>query len=237
MKKAWFISWLMILVALWVIPQTWVSHTPAASSNPPTAPRAAAQRHLPADVALPAALPAQITDPILLEAWIRLYNATEPFELWEGQTVTGRALAENLRDRDIPVVWDTDGVCGNASCTHQYCVEERCTYEDGQPGVDAIHMYPGQAGNLPALIATLAHESFHRTQPFGPVRVTKFEEFWACRISAEFDAQTGFKFEGYDPLVLGWLILWIRDNNFTPYYALPNYPPDIAAELGTAAAR
>ncbi len=193
--------------------------------------------NLPPELVVPALLPTGLQDAELLEAWVRLYNYTEPFELWDGQMLTGRALAENLRDQAIPVVWDVQRGCGNGSCVHQFCVGERCTHEDGQPGVDPIYIYPGHTGNMPALVATLAHESFHRAELFGLVHDSKFEEFWACRISAVFDAHAGFKFEGYDPLVSGYLILWVRDNGLTPYYALPNYPPVIAAELASAAAR
>src|SRR5712692_3864942 len=71
---------------------------------------------LPADLVVPAKLPA-IQDATLLEAWVRLYNHQDPIGLWDGSSLSGRSLAEYLLDHGIPVVWDTGNVCGNSSCS------------------------------------------------------------------------------------------------------------------------
>jgi len=147
--------------------------------------------------------------------------------LWPGKTVTGRVLAEFLRESGIPLVWDVQGACTNASCSRQFCAGTSCVFDDGQPGIDPIYIYPPHAAQMQTLVATLAHEAFHRMQPFGPVQDSIYEEFWACTLTAAFDPNTGFKFDGYDPLISGYLPLWVRDNNLTPYFALPYYPLDL----------
>jgi hypothetical protein len=206
-----------------------------ALQRPASQSMATALSHLPRDLTVPTKLPAGLDDPTLLEAWVRLYNETAPVALWPGKTVSGRELAEFLREAGIPLVWDAPGACTNASCSRQFCRGAVCTFDDGQPGTDPIYIYPPHAAQMPTLVATLAHEAFHRLQPFGPVHDSIYEEFWACRLSAAFDPDTGFKFDGYDPLVSGWLPLWVRDNNLTPYFALPGYPEGFdPAQAGSA---
>ena len=236
MKRTIIIGLLVITSVLAAVSQAWPGFSAEAAPLQKPAHRAIDLRYLPPELVIPAALPAGLEDPLLIEAWVRLYNHPEPFVLWDGTPLTGRALAEFLLDQAIPFVWDVQGRCGNASCSFQYCASDACTYEDGQPGVNPIYIFPAQAGDMPTLVSTLAHESFHRMQLFGPVHDTRFEEFWACKVSAAFNAQSGFKFDGYDPMVSGYLLLWIRDNGLTPYYDLPDYPPSIATELAWQAA-
>jgi hypothetical protein len=236
MKKTLFTGLMLIAGVVWFVGQHGAARAGDGSLALKVSYRAVDLSHLAPELVIPAALPAGLVDPILLEAWIRLYNHSEPFVLWDGTIINGRALAENLRDRAIPLVWDIQGMCRNASCSRQFCMGEMCTYDDGQPGVDPIFFFPGHGTQMTSLVATLAHESFHRMQPFGPVHDTRFEEFWACKLSAAFDPASGFTFEGYDPLVAGYLTLWIRDNNVPNYFALPDYPPSIAAEIARSAA-
>jgi hypothetical protein len=224
MKKTLFIGLVVLTSALWLAWQLRPAKAADAAPAPKAAERTVDLSFLPADLIIPPALPAGLEDPILLEAWVRLYNHSEPIELWDGTLMSGRVLAQALVDQAIPLVWDVQGVCRNGSCSRQFCAEDTCGYEDGQPGVDPIYIYPPHAAQMDTLVATLAHESFHRLQPFGPVHDSRFEEFWACRLSAAFDPHSGFQFDGYDPLVAGYLVLWIRDNGLAPYYALPDYP-------------
>jgi hypothetical protein len=200
------------------------AHTAGGAMRQMATRQAATLSRLTPELAIPPALPAGLEDPTLLEAWVRLYDHTEQIALWGSTTTSGRALAQVVMDQAIPLAWDVQGVCRSGSCSRQFCAEDACGYEDGQPGVDPIYIYPPHAAQMATLVATLAHESFHRLQPFGPVHDSRFEEFWACRLSAAFDPHSGFRFDGYDPLVSGYLVLWIRDNGLAPYYALPDYP-------------
>src|SRR5260370_42227860 len=90
----------VILIALLTITTMGIVRQPAlfgktaeAFRGPDASNRAALAAHLPSDVTVPASLPANIQDPMLLEAWVRLYNHIEPIQLWDGSTVTGRQLA------------------------------------------------------------------------------------------------------------------------------------------------
>jgi hypothetical protein len=189
---------------------------------------------LPAGLVVPAKLPA-IQDATLLEAWIRLYNHQDPIRLWDGSSLSGRSLAEYLLDHAIPVVWDTGNVCGNGSCSVKTCSADACTYDDGKPGIAPIYVRaaerpaPGSArgDDMPALVATLAHETFHRTQPFGPVGDTRFEEYWAYRIEYHITAEAWLTFGAYNPLDPNHLNMWLRENRLDPYFQLPEYPASV----------
>ena len=172
-----------------------------------------------------------IQDAELLAAWVALDSHTEPIALWDGATTSGRALAEFLRDHDIPVVWGAAQDCGGSSCSIKRCTPDgsQCTYSIGRPGVAPIIIRAGEHGDLPALTDTLAHEIFHRTQPFGPVADTRFEEYWAFRVEYHIHAEPWLTFGNYDPLDPNHLAMWIRENKMNDYLALPAYPASVAA--------
>ncbi len=221
MKKMLFITMLLITGAGSIaLRQGLFSARPAAA--------AVDLSQLPPDLVVPAALPASIEDPRLLEAWIRLYAHAEPLELWDGTHLTGRDLAQFALDQAIPIIMDVDGYCQKGTCSRQYCAGDTCTYEGGQPGVEPIYVHAAHAADMPALVGTLAHELFHRMQPFGPVMDTRFEEYWAFRIEAMLNPEQALKFDGYDPMVSGYLALWIRDNGVYPYFKLADYPASVA---------
>ena len=198
----------------------------------PGAVSAPAQRldasRLPAGLVVPAALPAAIQDPTLLEAWVRLYNHQDPIRLWDGRSLTGRSLAEFVRDSGIPVAWDTASVCGGSSCSLVRCAAGPlgpCTYAAAAP----IYIRLAERGDMTALVDTLAHEIFHRTQPFGAVPDTRFEEYWAFRIEYAIAPEAWLTFGAYDLLNPNHLNLWLRDNALQPYFQLPEYPASVAA--------
>lgn len=183
--------------------------------------------HLPPDLVVPQRLPAAIQDATLLEAWIRLYNRQDPIRLWDGSSLTGRSLAEYLLDHGIPVVWDVGNVCGGGSCSVKHCDAGTCTYAGGQPGLAPIYIRTTERSDMPVLVATLAHETFHRTQPFGPVADTRFEEYWAYRVEYHITAESWLTFGAYDPLDPNHLSMWIRENRLEPYFQLPEYPASV----------
>jgi len=189
---------------------------------------------LPPGVVVPNRLPTQIRDPHLLVAWIELYNHTEPITLWDGRTLTGRDLAQFVFDNEIPVVWDADNVCGGSSCSVLTCTDAGCVYAGQSPGVDPLYIRPTLQGDAVGTLNALAHEIFHRTQPFGVVADTKFEEYWAFRVGNLIAPKTWPVFDGYDPMVSGWLFLWLRDNGMGAYYSLADYPPVIEQRLASA---
>ena len=185
----------------------------------------AAQAAQPANSHAPA-----IHDAELLAAWTRLYSHTDPIALWDGATTSGRILAEYLRDHDIPVVWGTAQDCGGSSCSVKRCSSDgQCSYGASQTSVAPIYIRAGERGDALALTDTLAHEIFHRTQPFGPVRDTQFEEYWAFRIEYHISAEPWLTFGNYDPLDANHLSMWIRANKYDPYLQLPAYPASVAA--------
>ncbi len=212
MNKRLFAS----LIALPLIATTWASVFLSGAATAPAAPQ------LPAGLAAPAKLPA-IQDASLLEAWVRLHDRQDAIRLWDGSSLTGRRLADYLLDHGIPVAWDTGNVCGGGSCSIKHCNAGTCGYSAGQP----IFVRIGERGDMPALMATLAHEIFHRMQPFGPVLDTRFEEYWAFRVEYGITPERWLTFGAYDPLEPEHLNLWLRDNGFEPYFQLPEYPASI----------
>ena len=189
---------------------------------------------LPTNLTIPAVLPSTIQDPRLLEAWIRLYNHQETVQLSNGSTLTGRDLAQFLLDQSIPVMWDTNQVCGAASCSVRYAHEKKGTwdFEDGKPGADPIFINPTYKTQdehlMERLVGTLAHEAFHRTLPFGKVRDTLYEEFVAYHIGAEISQSSGLNFKGYDALNPSSLQRWFNDNDLMyAYEQFDLYPQKI----------
>ena len=155
-------------------------------------------------------------------------NHQEPIQLWDGSTLTGRDLAQYLLDRAIPVVWDTGRACAGGNCSVRYCDGDACSFDDRlHPGVKPIYLAPitePHGANMQFLVGTLAHEIFHRTQPFGAVKDTKFEEYYAFWIGAQIGKNGAPKLGGIDPLISGELYVWLLKNRTDFYYALPEYP-------------
>jgi hypothetical protein len=234
MKKIVSLS-LIALITLIALASAALAARPAAAAKADPR-RAALVNSLPADVIVPAELPAGIEDAMLLEAWVRLYNHTEAVTLWDGTTTTGRALAEYALVHGLPVVWDTDGVCGGGSCSQKFCVagQDVCDFEDGQPGVDPIYIKPMAqpfGSGMEDLVSTLAHEIYHRTQPFGTVHDSRYEEYWAYFVGEKVSGAKVIDFGAYDPRDAGHLNLWIKANRLDAYFKLPEYPAAIAAEI------
>ena len=127
------------------------------------------------------------------------------------------------------MVFDTNKVCGgSSSCSVKIQLADGSfTYEDGKPGVDPIYIRTSEQSDMLALVDTLAHETFHRTQPFGPVGDTRFEEYWAFRIENHINAEPWLTFGAYDPLDPNHLNMWIRENKFNPYLEFPEYPASV----------
>ena len=173
-------------------------------------------------------IPATISDKLLRDSWIYLYQQQDPIHLWDGNTITGRQLAQFIINESIPIVWDEKNICQNISCVFQYCVSGICTFDDGQPGTDPIYIDPSiktrEPGQEIIIARTIAHEIFHRMQYYGQVKVTLYEEFTAYYVSTMITKFTEIKFKGYDPLNLICLKRWFRDHNLTKYLIFDSYP-------------
>jgi hypothetical protein len=186
---------------------------------------------LPAGLVVPAVLPAGVQDSELLEAWIRVDQQQDAIQLWGDVTVSGRGLAQYLLEHGIPVEWDTGNVCRNGSCSVLACAKNDCTYDDGKPSVAPIYVAPVEHGDMPSLISTLAHEIFHRTQPFGPVRDTRYEEYWAFLVGARVSKSVWPSFGAFDPLDPEHLNLWLQLNGLDYYFQIPEYPAAAASRV------
>ncbi len=194
---------------------------------------------LPSNLANPQVQPGTIQDALLLEAWQALYENDRIIPLWDGKTISGHALAQFVLDNAIPVVWDTENACDGDSCSLNYCTGEVCTHEDGKPGVDPIYIslffQTLQEDQMRRLVESLAHEIYHRMQPYGRVKDSQYEEFMAMFISARISGSTWQNFEGYDPRNPVCLGRWFNRHHLFSYLDLPAYPQSVAASLDSPA--
>lgn len=173
-----------------------------------------------------------IQDPLILKAWNTLNSLEEPVVLWDGKALTGKALAQFLLAEQIPVVWGSDDICKGSSCSRLYCAADgACAYDDGQPGVDPIYLNPGardqQAGQNARVARELAHEAFHRLQPFGQVNITQFEEYWAFYLETQVLKASYPDFKGCDPTDASSLQKWFTKHMMAGYLKLDVYPNSI----------
>jgi len=189
---------------------------------------------LPPGLVVPAQLPASLTDPDVLVAWIKLYSHAEPIPLWDGRTLTGRELAQFLLGERIPVVWDVGGICGGHSCSVKHYSWFGWVFEGQAPGVDPIYLRPALQTDPHGLLMVLAHEIFHRTQPFGAVPDSQFEEYWSFRIGNAIAPAVWPVFDGYDPILSRGLLTWLRDNNIGAYASFPAFPPTFDGAIVSA---
>jgi hypothetical protein len=175
---------------------------------------------------------ALIQDADLLAGWNNLRSLKEPVALWNGGTITGEQLAQFLLDAQIPVVWGSDEICGGGSCSRQYCtMDGKCSFEDGKPGIDPIYINPSardqKTGKIARLVNELAHEIFHRTQPFGTGPDTQLEEFWAFYAGSKISGGNYPVFDGTDPFDPQQLQSWFANPIMRRYLKLEAYPNGI----------
>jgi hypothetical protein len=199
------------------------------SAKPAPAPQATpAPIHLedlPTDLEIPSELPTTIHDPKLLGAWIQLYNRPNPIFQWDGSLLTGKTLAKLILDQSIPVLWDAEKKCGGAGCSIRHCDEQGCNYQDTD--VEPIYIHPVLRDDPNALLGTLAHELYHRLEPFGGVRDTLFEEYCAYAVEVQLSGANSPKFGIFDPLVPADLHGWFHHYQIDDKYQIENYPAAI----------
>lgn len=183
-----------------------------------------------------------IQDPILLEGWKYLNTLEDPITLWDGKTLTGKALAQFIQDSQIPVVWGNDEVCGGGSCSQMFChADGACAYDDGKPGIDPIYLNAGirtqPNRQVIRAAAELAHEAFHRMRPFGPGKVSQLEEYWAFYIGAQISNDAWPNFQGYDPRDPTQLEQWFTYHAMSGYLQLDAFPQGFQTLAGKTAVK
>lgn len=186
---------------------------------------------LPEDAVIPQSLPNTIRDPLLLTAWVYLYNQDEPFQMWDGSSLSGQMLAQFIIEHKITVKWGSAEICNNNSCTPRpVCSDEKClakyTEIGDYPIRIALRFQDSQADDLPTLAGSLAHEIYHHMEPHGKIRSTLFEEYWAFYTGKQISGDPTLDFKGYKPLNPTCLKLWLSQNDRTGY-ELEMYPASI----------
>ena len=172
-----------------------------------------------------------IQDPQLQQGWELLNQHTELIQLPDGRSLSGHTLAQFVLENGIPVQWDAQNICKGSSCSKKYCADGVCDYEDGLPGVDPIYLNASirdlGGERMSRTVESMAHEIFHRMQPFGLGKTTLFEEFNAYFLSTRISGAAWTGFEGYDPLKSACLQRWFADRNLLYGYTdLELYPQD-----------
>jgi len=163
-----------------------------------------------------------IQDSLILEGWNALRNLKNPIPMGDGEALSGEKLAQFLLEQQIPVVWGSDTICSGSSCSQLYCSSDgRCSYEDGNPGIDPIYLNPAiqtqTSGQKSRLARDLAHEIYHRTRPFGNGMTSHIEEFWAFYLEAKLTKSSWPKFDGIDPQDPQQLEQWFKDHGLQGY--------------------
>jgi hypothetical protein len=182
-----------------------------------------------AQAAVEAGFAPAIQDEMILAGWNTLHSMQEPIQLGDAVVVSGESLAQFLVESQIPVVWDSEGVCGGSSCSRQFCsLEGDCSFEDGQPGIDPIYMNTGihaqSSGAMERLARELGHEAFHRMQLFGTGKITQIEEYWAFYLDSKLVKADYPDFDGVDPQDPQQLAGWFTKHRMMGYLRLDPYP-------------
>jgi hypothetical protein len=184
---------------------------------------------LPPGTEIPAPLPKTIADPYLLTAWVYLYNQTDPITIHDGLHITGRDLAKLVFEQEIEVLWGSEDNCGGNSCApRSVCYDLDCVANNNYVKIYPVYISQRyqDTGKFPLsqLAGGLAHELYHRSQPFGPVAPSQYEEYWAYYIGAQVAQIDWLTFKGYDSLDAACLKAWFLDNGTSSYAGIDPYP-------------
>jgi len=184
---------------------------------------------LPVETAIPDRLPRGIEDPFLLAAWVHLYNQTAPIQVQDGYTVSGRVLAEYVLANDIEIQWSSDEICRGNSCSQQpVCPDATCVANFKRKAHLPIYISPRYREYTPEMLVklsgSLGHELYHYQLPFGPVKSSLFEEYWAYYIGSQIKGNGWGNYEDYDPYNAACLQAWFKDHNVPGYTNADVYP-------------
>jgi hypothetical protein len=193
---------------------------------------------LPEGYTIPAKLPKTIADPLLLIVWVYLYNQTDPITIHDGSHITGRSLAEMVIQHKVPVLWGTEDICHDNSCAKRYmCKTMDCVNSYSPDKVYPIYIarryQDAEAYPLARLAASLAHELYHHSQPFGPVESSQYEEYWAYYVGIQIEKSKVAIFERYPPTTAACLKAWFRVHDLKSYLSLEAYPMTLDIPVDT----
>jgi hypothetical protein len=193
---------------------------------------------LPEGYTIPAKLPKTIADPLLLIVWVYLYNQTDPITIHDGSHITGRSLAEMVIQHKVPVLWGTEDICHDNSCAKRYmCKTMDCVNSYSPDKVYPIYIarryQDTEAYPLARLAASLAHELYHHSQPFGPVESSQYEEYWAYYVGIQIEQSKVAIFERYPPTTAACLKAWFRVHDLKSYLSLEAYPMTLDIPVDT----
>jgi hypothetical protein len=226
MKKYLLLTGLFMLLLVLVLSPT---HIVSAKSK---ILRADMLKLLPVGTQVPDVLPAGITDPLLLAGWVYLYNQQEMIPTWDGHTMTGKMLAEYLRDQKVTVRWNTTTECSGYSCTARVTCDLRCklgqSVRNPNPIMIATDYKDSSKRDLARLAGSLAHEAFHHMLPFGPGEDTLFEEYWAFFTGAYISRTDEGDFTGINPLEAACLKQFFSSTGRDYYNAMNAFPAAVA---------
>lgn len=183
---------------------------------------------LPSGTAIPVQLPATISDPQLLAAWIYLSTLDDPIRVWGGSEFTGRSLAQFVLDNLIPVGWSTPDICRFSCTIRPICEDASCPRynEMDYP----IYLDPAlKTASIQKIAGSLAHEIYHHTEPFGKVRSSLFEEYWAFKIGDSLSGSSWVPLVNGDEYKPTCLRQWFF-NNIAETYELVEFPQEITLE-------
>jgi hypothetical protein len=231
MKKTLILTSLILVILSQIILP---AHAAGAKSK--TLPDATLQL-LPAGTRIPDDLPAKITDPQLLAGWIYLYYQTTALPSWDGSGLTGKALAEYLRDQQVTVRWNTGDLGNGYSCTARVVCNWLCKLggkvHNSNPILIDLRYQDPQKSNLARLAGSLAHETYHHMLPFGPGDDTLYEEYYAFLTGSSIAQIDQQDFTGINPLKAACLKQFFANTGRDYYNAMAAFPA-VVAGLGDA---
>lgn len=219
-KIIFFISLIVVLTTTGCQSSPMTAHQAPRETKPDLNAEVSAMQ-LPSDMVVPATLPTTIQDPILLEAWILMYNRTQTCKLWDNNTLSGQQLAQYVLDNAVVITWNADPAYGESSWVDR-----------GE--TDNVYINPGLQKQtdmqMVNLVNTMAHEMFHRTTPFHQVEDTLYEEYWAFYVGSCVSGRANADYDHFNPLSTASLKDWFKDNNRSSYLSeFPLYPQEMLA--------
>jgi hypothetical protein len=191
---------------------------------------------LPQDTEIPARLPAKITDPFLLAAWVVLYNQTDPITIHDQITLSGRSLAEIVLAKNVEILWSSNEICNGNSCSlRPTCKDAACVVSYKRTKLNPVYISLRYNEETPEMLVklagSLAHELYHYQWPFGPIETTLFEEYWAYYIGSQIRQDHWGEFNSYNPYNAACLKSWFADMAVQGYYTAQAYPFTLKADV------